>query len=58
MTKTQCVSVNLSAKKSKEVQSESDFMSACASPSSFAIPYRFSILPTCGFAFRHVFYEL
>jgi len=33
----------LSAKKSKvQIQSESDFMLARASPSSFAVPYHFS----------------
>jgi len=37
--------------RSHQVQSESDYMQACASPSGFAAPYHFSISPTCGFAF-------
>jgi len=46
----------LSAKKSKVVQSESDFMPACASLSGLAVPYHFSISIIGGFAFGHVVY--
>jgi len=41
-------------KKTKKVQSESDFMPARASPSGFAVPYNFSIPLTCGFCFSDV----
>jgi len=37
----------------RNVQSESNFMPARASPSDFAVPYNFSISFTCGFAFGH-----
>jgi len=39
----------------KKVQSESDYISARASPSSFILsfPYYFSISITCGLSFRH-----
>jgi len=33
------------SKKSKEVQSESEFMPACASPSGFAVPLTFQFHP-------------
>jgi len=32
-------------------QSESDFMPARTSPFGFAVPFNFSISPTCSFAF-------
>jgi len=44
------------SKEVQEVQSERDFMPARASPFGFAVPYSFSISPTCGFAFGDVFW--
>jgi len=46
-------SLTLYVPRIRKVQSESDSMPAHASPSSFAVPYHFSISITGGFAFGH-----